>query len=387
MPDSRRSWIPTPPDHDFPIQNLPFGIFECAGRAARPGIRIGDVVVDLKELGLAGGDTLNRIAPEASAIRQRVSELLDENNADLRDNPAVRERVLIPAESVTMRLPFAIGDYVDFYSSLDHASNVGRMFRDPANPLLPNWRHLPVGYHGKSGTVVAGGRDIRRPKGQISHDNITPIYSPARRLDFELETGFFIQAPGRIFGMVLLNDWSARDIQRWEYQPLGPFLSKSFATSISPWVVTMEALEPFRVDPPPQDPPVVPHLAEARGFNYDIHLEVWLQPAGEREPVRVCRTNFQNMYWTMSQQLAHLMSNGATVRTGDLCGSGTISGPEPGSYGSMLELAWNGARPIRFPGGSERTFLEDGDTVIFKGWCERGYRVGFGDLRASILPA
>lgn len=386
MPGFSESWVSVPPESDFPIQNLPFGIFEFEARGKRPAIRIGDFVLDLEELGLARGPVLNGIAAQAPSVRRRAAELLDRENPGLRDNAALRERALIPVGAVTMHVPFHIGDYVDFYSSLDHASNVGKMFRDPANPLLPNWRHLPVAYHGKSGTVAVGGA-VRRPMGQISTDNITPVYAPSRRLDFELETGFFLEAPGRIFGMVLLNDWSARDIQRWEYQPLGPFLSKSFATSISPWVVTLDALTPFRAAPPPQDPPVLPHLAAAGGANYDIHLEVWLQPGANAEPLCISRTNFQDMYWTMDQQVAHLRSNGAPVRTGDLCGSGTISGPEPGSFGSLLELAWNGTKPIRFPNGAERSFLEDGDTVIFKGWCQGDYRIGFGELRVTVLSA
>ena len=387
MSASSQSWIVVSPDHDFPIQNLPFGIFDAPVRGTRPGTRIGDIVVDLAELGLAEGDSLNDIAPRVSAIRSRVAELLDKDNPELRDNLGLLKRVLLLEREVQMKLPFRIGDYVDFYSSLEHASNVGKMFRDPGNPLMPNWRHLPVGYHGKAGTIMVSGQGVRRPKGQTSKDNGTPSFGPSRRLDIELEIGFFIEAPNRIFGMVLLNDWSARDIQRWEYQPLGPFLSKSFATSISPWVVTLDALEPFRVEPPVQDPPVLPHLAAARGCNYDIHLEVWLQPAGEGQPSRICRTNFRTMYWTPAQQLAHLMSNGAAVRTGDLCGSGTISGPEPDSFGSLLELAWNGTKPIRFPAGAERTFLEDGDIVTIKGWCQGDYRIGFGELTARILPA
>jgi len=286
-----------------------------------------------------------------------------------------------------MMLPARIGDYVDFYSSLEHATNVGRMFRDPANPLLPNWRWLPIGYHGKSGTVAVSGTPVKRPRGQLSKDNQTAVFAPCQRLDIELETGFFTGA-GQVFGMVLLNDWSARDVQRWEYQPLGPFLSKSFLTSISPWVVMMEALEPFRVEGPRQEPEPLDHLRVREPRNYDIHLEAWLQPAGAVRATRICRTNFRNMYWSMEQQLKHLTSNGAPVRSGDLCGSGTVSGAEPGSFGSLLELTLNGAQPVTLKTGETRGFLEDGDTVTLRGWCEAaGHRVGFGEATGSVEPA
>jgi len=397
------SWIPVPAGHDFLIQNLPLGIFEAGGHGPRPGVAIGDFVLDLEEIGLLYGETLNgflALGPAAwRALRQRVSWLLNAENPALRDDAAGRARVLYLAADVTMRVPVSIGDYVDFYSSLEHAANVGRMFRDPANPLLPNWRHLPVGYHGKSGTVVVSGTPVRRPMGQISADNITPSFGASQRLDIELETGFVIgrdtplgaplpveEAEGAIFGVVLLNDWSARDIQRWEYQPLGPFLGKSFATSISPWIVSLDALEPFRVAGPPQEPRPLDYLRHDGPHNFDIHLEVLLQPAG-LEPVSICRTNFRQMYWSMAQQLAHLTSNGAGVRRGDLCGSGTVSGAEPDSYGSLLELAWNGTKPLELSGGLRRSFLEDGDTVILRGWCERDYRIGFGECRGTIVPA
>jgi fumarylacetoacetase len=406
MPDydpnasEHQSWVPVDPESDFPIQNLPFGIFEKPGRGVRPGVRIGDTVLDLAELKLAEGNTLNGLASCAREIRRRVSWLLNAANSELRDDAALQSRSLLPIAAVETRLPFGIGDYIDFYSSLEHATNVGKMFRDPANPLLPNWRHLPVGYHGKAGTVILGDRDIRRPHGQLSKDNQTSVVGPSRRLDFELEVGFFLNrstalgesipvasAEEAIFGLVLLNDWSARDIQRWEYQPLGPFLSKSFATSITPWVIPLDALAPFRVAGPAQDPPVLPYLQQQGARNLNIELEVWLQPLGETAPMCICRTNFSGMYWSVAQQVAHLTSNGASVRTGDLCGSGTISGSEPDSFGSLLELTWNGARPIHYPGGAERTFLEDGDRVIIKGACVGAHRIGFGDLSARVLPA
>jgi fumarylacetoacetase len=296
-----------------------------------------------------------------------------------------------------MLLPVEVGDYVDFYSSEEHATNVGKMFRDPANPLLPNWKSLPVGYHGRSSSIILSGQDIRRPKGQLGAGE----FGPTRQLDFELELGFIVgrstalgtsvpigEAEDCIFGMVLLNDWSARDIQRWEYVPLGPFLGKSFATSITPWIVTLDALEPFRVRGPAQQPAPLPYLAASGDRNLDIHLEVLLQPKPEAHPLRISRTNSRGIYWSMSQQVAHLTSNGTNLRVGDLCGTGTISGKEPDSFGSMLELAWNGTRPLSFPGGAERRFLEDGDTVVMRAWAERDdVRVGFGELKTRILPA
>jgi fumarylacetoacetase len=385
-----RSWLPVPEGHDFPIQNLPFGVFRTAERAARPGVALGDFIVDLAELRLLEGDSLNGLmeAPRErwSELRRQVSWLLNKENPELRDDAAKVRRCVVPAADAEILLPAKIGDYVDFYSSIEHATNVGKMFRDPANPLLPNWRWLPVGYHGKSGTVRASGAPVVRPKGQLSSDNLSAVFAPSRRLDIELETGFFLGASG-IFGVVLLNDWSARDMQRWEYQPLGPFLSKSFITSISPWVVTMDALEPFRVEGPLQEPTPLPHLRVEQPSAYDIHLEVWLQPAGAPCATRICRTNFRHMYWSMEQQLAHLVSNGAAVRAGDLCGSGTVSGGEPGSFGSLLELAWNGTKPLKLDTGEERSFLEDGDTVVLNGWCEAlGVRIGFGEVRGTVMP-
>jgi fumarylacetoacetase len=293
--------------------------------------------------------------------------------------------------------PVAIGDYVDFYSSQEHATNVGKMFRDPNHALLPNWKHLPVGYHGRGSSIIVSGQEIHRPQGQLGAGE----FAPTRQLDFELELAFIVgkntplgsslsveEADDCIFGMVLLNDWSARDIQRWEYAPLGPFLGKSFATSITPWIVTLDALQPFRVSGPAQDPPVLPYLQFRGDKNFDIILEVLLQPEGEASPMRVCRTNFRGMYWNMNQQLAHLTSNGTNLRVGDLCASGTISGQTPDSFGSMLEICWNGTKPLTFPGGAVRRFLEDGDTVTMRAYAQReAVRVGFGELRTRILPA
>jgi len=391
---------------DFSIHNLPFGVFEAEGRGPRAGVAIGEQIVDLAELAaldyfrdlsipdpsVFSQTSLNAFIalgkPYWRAVRRRVSELVE---AD-----AIRG-VLMDQSAVRMLLPVQIGDYVDFYSSEEHATNVGKMFRDPNHPLLPNWKHLPVGYHGRSSSIILSGQNIHRPKGQLNADE----FAPTRQLDFELEVGFIVgkntplgstvstdEADDCIFGMTLLNDWSARDIQRWEYVPLGPFLGKSFATSITPWVVTMDALEPFRVDGPVQSPPVLPYLATRGERNLDILLEVLLQPASEANPMRVCRTNFRGIYWNMNQQLAHLTSNGTNLRAGDLCGSGTVSGPTPDSFGSMLEICWNGTKPLTFPGGAVRRFLEDGDTVILRAYAERdSVRVGFGELTTTILPA
>jgi fumarylacetoacetase len=402
---SLRSWVSMEPAHDFPIQNLPLGIFVTGTGDPRPGVAIGDSVLDLAELGLLEGGSLNEFFARGRTgwrtLRQQVSWLLNKDNPELRDDASRIRRSLLPQSAVEMRLPAAIGDYVDFYSSLEHATNVGKMFRDPTNPLLPNWRWLPIGYHGRAGTVAVSGTPVRRPCGQLTRDNETASFGPSRRLDIELELAFFTGAPSlrgipvaideseeRIAGIVLMNDWSARDIQRWEYVPLGPFLGKSFLTSVSPWVISLDSLEPFRAPGPPQQPETLPYLRQAEPRNYDIHLEVLLQPAGSAAATRVCRTNYRHMYWSMAQQLAHLTSNGATIRPGDLCGSGTISGPGTDSFGSLLELSWNGTRPLRFPGGIERTFLEDGDTVILRGWCENGStRIGLGEVRGTILPA
>lgn len=403
------SWVPLDTEGNFPIQNLPLGIFEAEDRSGpRPGAAIGNQVLDLLEAGLwpdrddhASLNALIRRGPTAwSAFRREVSSLLNEDNPELRDDAARIQRVLLRRADVQMRMPVEVGDYVDFYSSLEHATNVGKMFRDPANPLLPNWRWLPIGYHGRAGTLAVSGTPVRRPQGQLSRDNQTALYAPSEKLDIELETAFIVGAetvPGEtlttadaarsIFGMVLLNDWSARDIQRWEYVPLGPFLGKSFLTSISPWVVMMEALEPYRVEGPAQAPTPLPYLQQAEPRNFNIELEVLLQPEFEPEPVTISRTNFRGMYWSMAQQLAHLTSNGTRVRPGDLCASGTVSGDRPGSSGSLLELTWNGSHPLTLPDGTTRTFLQDGDTVILRGWCAGPVRIGFGEVRGKVLPA
>ncbi len=417
---SRASWVPVPAGSDFPIQNLPFGVFRRPGQAPRVGTAIGEHVLDLAALhaagrfeGVAGAesdvfdrDALNDLMALGrgawTAIRARLSDLLEAGNPGLRDDAPLRGRALIPAAEVEMLLPARIGDYTDFYSSIEHATNMGRMFRDPERALLPNWRHLPVGYNGRTSSIVVSGTGVRRPRGQTFPEGAQgPVFGPSRILDFELEMGFFA-GPGtplgepvpmertrdHVFGLVLVNDWSARDIQKWEYQPLGPFLAKSFGTSVSPWVVTLDALEPFRTAQPEQEPAVLPYLRPAGDGAYDIGLEVWLEPAEGGDPVRLTATNFRRMYWTVFQQLAHQTVNGTNLRPGDLYASGTVSGPTPGSFGSLLELTWRGTKPIPLPGGGTRKFLQDGDTVVMKGAAEKdGVRIGFGEVRGTVLPA
>ena len=300
-----------------------------------------------------------------------------------------------------MHLPVQVGDYTDFYSSIEHATNVGMMFRDPENALLPNWRHIPVGYHGRASSIIASGHNIHRPKGQVlPKGESQPVYKASGRLDFELETAFIIgkstevgdsvdiaDARDYIFGVVLFNDWSARDIQKWEYVPLGPFLGKSFASSISPWIVTLEALEPFKVAGPKQEPEVLPYLQTDRNNNYDVNLEVGITPQGGDEQI-VCRSNFKYMYWSMLQQLAHHTVNGCNVNVGDMMGSGTISGKDENSYGSMLEISWAGSKPVQMNDGSTRAFINDHDTVTMRGFAEKdGVRVGFGNVETKVLPA
>jgi fumarylacetoacetase len=331
-----------------------------------------------------------------------LQELLQADNPTLRDNPALRQKALIPQEAVTLHLPVNIGDYTDFYSSREHATNVGNMFRGRENALLPNWLHLPVAYHGRASSVVLSGTDIHRPWGQVKPEaSETPLFRASRAMDFELELGFFIgpgndlgqpipinAARSHIFGLVLVNDWSARDIQHWEYQPLGPFLAKNLATSISPWVVTLAALEPFRCPGPPQDPLPFSYLQSEGNWVYDIQLEVSLQSDSLPEPTVISRSNFKYMYWNMAQQLAHHTSNGCNMRPGDLLASGTISGPTPDSYGSLLELTWRGKQPLQLAPGEDRRFLEDGDRVTFTGWGQgQGYRVGFGEVTGKLFPA
>ena len=415
---SLRSFIPIEAASDFPIQNLPYGVFSTpALPAPRVGVAIGDYVLDLWELerdcrldvgdlGAFAGPTLNpfmALGPKAWArTRARISELLRHDHPELRDNPALRGRALVPMREIKLHLPITVAGYTDFYSSKEHATNVGVMFRGKDNALQPNWLHMPIGYNGRASTVVVSGTKVRRPRGQLKPPNAElPGFGPCKRLDFELEMGVVIGQPSpmgemlnearaeeMIFGFVLLNDWSARDIQQWEYVPLGPFQAKAFATSISPWVVTREALEPFRLHGPKQDPVPLPYLQQAQPNNCDLELEVGMRAASMNKPSRICHTNFKYMYWSSVQQLVHHASSGCAMNVGDLLGSGTISGPEKSQRGSMLEISWNGTEPIELASGVTRTFLEDGDSLVMRGWCQGdGYRVGFGEVEGTILPA
>ena len=382
------------------------------------GVAIGDYVVDLTYLhesgfldglrlpqGVFNQPTLNNFIGLGkritSAVRLRLMELLHADNPMLRDNRTAVELALIHRDEVEMLMPVRVPNYTDFYSSVEHATNVGTMFRDPENALLPNWKHLPVGYHGRASSIIPSGIPIRRPNGQTKPPEAdTPVFGPTKRLDFELEMAFITgkenalgtpvstgEAEDHIFGFVLFNDWSARDIQVWEYVPLGPFLAKNFGSSISPWIVTIEALNMFRVDGPKQNPPVLPYLSFEGRHNFDINLEVAIRPEGGEEQT-VCRSNFRHMYWNVCQQLAHHTVNGCNIQVGDMYASGTISGPTEDSYGSMLELAWKGTRPLKMADGTTRTFIEDGDEVIMRGFAEKnGIRIGFGEVRTKVLPA
>jgi fumarylacetoacetase len=416
-----RSFVAVAAESPFPIQNLPYGVFRArSGGGARIGVAIGESLLDLTELAHAGAldqvpfdarsvlatgrlNDLMALGPAAwSSLRDTISRLLREDVADLQGAQRLRDAALLPQAKVEMALPVEIGDYTDFYSSREHATNVGIMFRGKDNALLPNWLHIPIGYHGRSSSIVLSGTPIRRPRGQLlSSGAAAPSFEPTRQLDFELETGFFIgagnelgtpvpvdRAQERIFGLVLVNDWSARDVQRWEYQPLGPFLAKNFATSISPWVVPLQALEPFRVEGPRQDPEPLPYLRTRGPQNLDITLEVELKAARLDRPVPIATSNMRYLYWSMAQQLAHHTSGGCNLRPGDLLASGTISGPTAESCGSLLELSWNGTEPVRLGEGETRQFLEDGDELILRGHARGdGYRVGFGEVRGTILPA
>lgn len=413
-----KSWVKIPENSDFPIQNLPFGIFYNSEKSKRVGVRIGEYVLDLfvlyekgmlNQLNLSASDLNNPFLNDLMKhgklgirnLRNRISDLLNADNDELQRLKDDLGSILLPADSVQMSMPVNIGDYTDFYSSKEHATNVGMMFRDPANALLPNWLWIPVGYHGRASSVILSGVDIHRPKGQIKPDpQADPIFSACRNLDFELETAFITfdgkplghsistqEAEDYIFGMVLFNDWSARDIQTWEYVPLGPFLAKNFASSMSAWIVTLDALQPYKVNSPIQQPDVLDYLKFEGEKSYNIDLEVSIKPENCEETI-VCRSNFKYMYWNMAQQLAHHTVNGCNIRNGDLMGSGTISGPTPDSYGSMLELAWKGTKPLMMTDGTERKFIQDYDTVIMRGFSVKdGVRIGFGEVRSKILPA
>ena len=421
MAEHPRSFVPVAPESHFPLQNLPFGVGRPrAGGRPRVLSAIGEQVVDLAALqasgllsscaalpeGVFAASSLNPFMalgrPAWRELRARLGELLSEGEPALRNEEELRGRVLRPMADFELLLPVEIGDYTDFYSSREHATNVGTMFRGAENALMPNWLHLPVAYHGRASSVVISGTDLRRPRGQVKADDAeAPRFQASRLVDFELEMGFFVgprselghpvpigEAEERIFGLVLVNDWSARDIQKWEYQPLGPFLAKNFGTSISPWVVTLDALEPFRVEGPRQDPEPLEYLRAEGSGAFDVRLEVGVQPEGEPDPTRVCVSNLRYLYWSMAQQLAHHTITGCDLRTGDLLASGTISGPGGESYGSLLELSWRGTRLLTTRGGAQRSFLQDGDRVTITGWCQGdGYRVGFGEVTGRVLPA
>lgn len=403
--------IDIPQHSDFSIHNIPFGIFSTAERSARVGVAIGDHILDLvavAELGVFKFDTtvlsqstLNAFIALGKGVTSRVRTNIQQWIQDNQSPLAGKSELFVKQAYAQMHLPVQVGDYTDFYSSIEHATNVGMMFRDPENALLPNWRHIPVGYHGRASSIIASGHNIHRPKGQVlPKGESQPVYKASGRLDFELETAFIIgkstevgdsvdiaDARDYIFGVVLFNDWSARDIQKWEYVPLGPFLGKSFASSISPWIVTLEALEPFKVAGPKQEPDVLPYLQTDRNNNYDVNLEVGITPQGADEQI-VCRSNFKYMYWSMLQQLAHHTVNGCNVNVGDMMGSGTISGKDENSYGSMLEISWAGSKPVHMNDGSTRVFINDHDTVTMRGFAEKdGVRVGFGKVETKVLPA
>ncbi|MFW6347268.1 MAG: fumarylacetoacetase [Cyclonatronaceae bacterium] len=417
-----RPFFDIPADSDFPIQNLPFGIFRPALKyRPRVGVAIGQYVLDLAVLashGFFDGPALRNqdvfeegylnafmdLGPAARReARAYVSRLLSGEDARLQKDAGLQKRALIPMEKTVMELPVEIGDYTDFYSSREHATNVGTMFRGKENALPANWLHVPVGYHGRSSSIIKSGTPVRRPYGQQKpQEDAPPVFGPSQMVDFELEVGFFVsggnaqgeplameEAGQHIWGLVLVNDWSARDIQKWEYVPLGPFLAKNFATTISPWVITPEALEPFRAKGPAQIPEPFPYLRPHRPEKtYDIQLEVYLQSPKMIRPQRISSSNFRYLYWTMEQQLVHHSISGCNMQTGDLLASGTISGPEPENYGSMLELAWRGTRPLQLADGSLRSFIEDGDAIMLRGYCKGdGYRIGFGPCDGKLLPA
>ena len=415
---SRKSWLDIPANSDFPIQNIPFGVFLTRDDIITIGTRIGDYAIDLgalHQLGYFEGieltddiflqDSLNDFIADGRKtwrlVRNRISDIFLESSPGLRDNKKHRRQVLFTMEEVEMQIPVDVGDYTDFYASKEHATNVGSLFRDPENALLPNWLRIPIGYHGRSSSIIPSGTAFRRPIGQTKPgDDGIPGFGASKLLDFELEMAFITtdtndlgkrvsvnEAEDYIFGLVLFNDWSARDIQAWEYVPLGPFLGKNFASTISPWIVTLDALEPFRTEGPKQEPAPLPYLQHGNNKNFDIKLQAAIQPEGAEETV-VGNSNFKYMYWSMAQQLTHHTVNGCNVRSGDMMGSGTISGPTKDSFGSMLELTWRGQNPLTLNDGSQRKFINDHDTVILRGYCEKdGLRIGFGECSGKVLPA
>ncbi len=417
MNSSIQSWISISADSDFSIQNIPFGVIKYhQTQQVAVATRIGDTIIDLSVLANLGAfasitgfdkstllntylnDFISLGKAVTSAVRLEIIELFKESNKDKNQKYTAAFVQLQDAENL---LPVKVGDYTDFYSSIDHATNIGTMIRDPKNALMPNWKYIPVGYHGRASSICVSGHSFHRPKGQQKPaDAEFPTFGPCKLLDFELETAYIVgkstklgecisteKADDYIFGMVLFNDWSARDIQTWEYVPLGPFLAKNFASTISPWIVTLDALEPFRTKGYVQEPKVFPYLEYSGNKNVDIKLEVAIKPENSTETV-VCNSNYKYMYWTMEQQLAHHTINGCNVNVGDMMGSGTISGPEPHEYGSMMELSWKGTKPLKLNDGSERKFINDHDTVILRGYCKNEtMRVGFGECKATVLPA
>ena len=412
-----KTWLEVPGNTDFPIQNIPFGIITPKGtNDGRTATRIGDSVIDLSKLAELGyfdqlgidisvfyEDRLNafiELGKEVTrAVRDRISDLFKQGSNEITDED--KSQIISNINDVDCLMPVHVGDYTDFYSSEQHAFNVGCMFRDPNNALLPNWKHLPVGYHGRASSIKVSGTPFHRPKGQQKpNDDEPPVFGPCKLLDFELEMTFIVgkstelgdsvstaEAEDHIFGVALFNDWSARDIQKWEYVPLGPFLAKNFATHVSPWIVTLDALEPFKVTGDKQDPKVLPYLEFEGNKNYDLDLDVFIKPEGGEE-TKVATSNFKYMYWNMCQQLAHHTVNGCDINVGDMMASGTISGPEEGQFGSMLEISWKGTKPVPMADGTERKFIQNGDTVIMRGHGERnGVRIGFGEVSAKVLPA
>ncbi len=418
-----KSFIEVAPDSDFPIQNLPYGICRragCCNDESFVGVAIGDHILNLARLEEYGyfdrtsmlgktifaNPSLNEFMAQGPVAwreaRETISLLLRADNPELRDNPDLRHAALYRRDELDLLLPAEIGDYTDFYSSREHATNVGIMFRGAQNALMPNWLHLPVGYHGRASSIVPSGTDVPRPHGQTkSDDAVEPQFGASSQIDFELEVGALIgtgnplgtpipvdRAWQHLFGMVLVNDWSARDIQKWEYVPLGPFLSKNFATSVSPWVVTMDALAPFQCEGPKQEPEPLPYLRSKNNPTFDIQLEVLLQTDKMRQPERISLSNFKYLYWNLAQQIAHHTVTGCNLRTADMLASGTISGPEKSMRGSMLELSWRGTEPLQLGNGEQRSFLHDGDRLTIRGWCQGdGYRIGFGEVTGMLLPA
>ena len=413
------SWLNVPEDSDFPLYNIPFGMAVLKGNKTRAVTRIGNYIINLNSLNQYGffkntvvdntdifkQENLNSFISlgrkKTGEIRKRIAELFSDENTELKSQTHLLEKIIYQNNAVKMLMPIKVGDYTDFYSSMEHATNVGKMFRDPENALLPNWKHLPVGYHGRASSIVISETPLHRPKGQLKYnDNPNPVFGPSKEMDFELEIAFITcnstklgesisvkDAEESIFGMLLFNDMSARDIQRWEYVPLGPFLSKSFGSVVSPWIVTLDALESFRTEGPKQDPEVLPYLISEGNKNFDIQLQAAVKPVDADETV-ICNTNFKYMYWNIAQQLAHQTINGCNINSCDMYASGTISGPDAGSYGSLLELAWKGQNPIQLNNGTTRTFLEDKDTIIIRGHATKdNLRIGFGEVRTQVLPS